>query len=104
MNLSPWVLFISGSIFPAGALFLFHRRILPNIAAMLQGRRLARVAIVVATGFVLFLWASGLRFLILYPVPLWRVGLIGLALFVAWLMVELPTVATEQNSTLTASQ
>lgn len=90
MNLPPSVLFASGSVFLASALSIFHARIMPKVAVAVSGRRLASTSIVIATGFVLFLWASGLRFLVLYPDPLWRVGLVGLALFVAWLVVELP--------------
>ena len=97
MNLPPWVLFAGGSVFLAGALSIFHARIMPKVGAAVSGRGLASAAIIVATGFVLFLLASGLRFLALYPDPLWRVGLIGLALFVAWLVVELPRVTVRST-------
>jgi len=90
MDLSPWGLFACGSLFLAGALWVLHSRILPEIASGLGGQRWAQILVIAATGFVLFLWASGLRFLVLYPDPLWRVGLIGLALFIAWLLLELP--------------
>ncbi|MGI4730192.1 MAG: hypothetical protein ACRYFW_00410 [Janthinobacterium lividum] len=99
MDLSPWILFVCGSVFLAGALSIFHGHIVPKVASAVRGRRLACAAILVATGFVLFLWASGLRFLVIYPDPLWRVGLIGSALFVAWLIVELPRVSPKRNST-----
>ena len=96
LDISPWLLFVCGSLFLAGALLVFHGRIVPKVAVAVRDRRLVFAAIVVATGFVMFLWASGLRFLVLYPNPLWRVGLIGSALFVAWLSVELPRVAPKQ--------
>lgn len=97
MDFSPWGLFLFGSAFLVCALWLLHRRGLPALAEALSGWRPAQIAVIVATGFVLFLWASGLRFLVLYPDPLWRVGLIGLVLFTLWLVIEVPRTARRRG-------
>lgn len=85
LNISNWWLFLFGSAFLLVTLSVFTRRVVPRVDAFTGGGAGAHRSLMVATAFVLFLWASGLRFLTLYPDPLWRVGLLGLVSFAAWL-------------------
>jgi hypothetical protein len=47
------------------------------------------------TAFVMFLWGSGLRIMLLYPDRQWKWGLIGIAGFVLWVWLARPAAATE---------
>ena len=88
MDLSPWLLFVSGTLFLLCALWLLARRIGPKIDAFTDGSRFAHRSIVVAAAFVMFLWGSGIRMMSLYPDPQWKAGLVGIVGFVFWLLLD----------------
>ncbi len=87
-GLSPWVLFGVGLAFLASALAILAGRIRPALDCFTDGSRIVHWAIVASAAFIMFLWGSGIRFMSLYPDPLWRVGLLGVAGFFGWLLVE----------------
>ena len=85
MDLSPWILFILGTVFLLFALGMIGRKIAPKIDSFADGSRQAYWAIVLAAAFILFLWGSGIRMMSLHPDPQWKVGLIGVVAFFIWL-------------------
>lgn len=85
LGLSPWYLFIIGTIFILMALWLLARNATPKLENMFFGGRMAHWLIVASSGFIMFLWGSGLRFLPLYPDPTWKAVFIGIAGFLGWL-------------------
>ncbi|MBN2686781.1 MAG: hypothetical protein JXR85_01270 [Deltaproteobacteria bacterium] len=83
LGLSPWILFIAGTLVILVGLYILFRKILPRMyAAFAQGNRLTEWMIFSVTAFLLFLWGSGLRVVFyIYPDPQWMFGLLGFAAF-----------------------
>jgi hypothetical protein len=87
LALSPWVLFVVGTLLVMVALAVLFTRVLPLLCdVMAPGNRLMDWAIVLMTAFILFLWGSGMRAMSTYPDPQWVFGLTGLAAFGAVLL------------------
>ena len=87
LALSPWLLFVAGTLLIMVALAVLFTRVLPLLCDVIApGNRLADWAIVLMTGFILFLWGSGIRAISTYPDPQWVFGLTGVAAFVAVLL------------------
>jgi hypothetical protein len=83
LALSPWILFVAGTLLIIVALYILFTRILPLLCEIIApGNRLAYWAIVLMTAFILFLWGSGIRAISMYPDPQWMFGLIGIVAFV----------------------
>ena len=83
LGLSPWFLFVAGTLFTVLGLYVLFRNILPRMVdAFAGGCRATEWLILLMTAFLLFLWGSGLR-VVLYvrPDPRWMFGLIGFAAF-----------------------
>lgn len=86
MAIPPWPLFIGGTMLLAFCLWTLARKVGPNVTAFTGGSRFEYGAIILASAFIMFLWGSGLRMMLLYPDPQWTVGLIGVAAFPAWVL------------------
>ena len=88
LNISPWLLFILGTVFLIVALWVLSQKITSRLALYTDGSRLTHWTIVSSTAFVMFLWTSGLRMMFLYPDPQWKTGLVGVAGFLGWLLAD----------------
>jgi len=88
MNISPWILFILGAVLITIALCRLARRVGVQLDAFTDGSRFEHRSIMLAAGFIMFLWGSGLRIMSLYPDPQWKVGLIGVFAFLGWILVD----------------
>ena len=88
LNVSPWPLFVVGTVLILSSLWLLARRVGPRIDGLIDGSRLEHRAVTWFAGFVMFLWSSGIRMMALYPDPQWKTGLIGIAAFVAWIAID----------------
>jgi hypothetical protein len=88
LNISPWPLFITGTVLLLIALWALACRVGPKIDRLTDGSRLEHRAVTWFAGFIIFLWASGIRMMWLYPDPRWTTGLIGVAGFLAWIAVD----------------
>ena len=87
LALSPWILFVAGTLLIMVALYVLFTKVLLLLCdAMTPGNRLTYWAIAFMTAFVLFLWGSGMRAMLMYPDPQWMFGLIGVAAFAAVLL------------------
>ena len=100
LALSPWILFVVGTLLIMVALTVLFTRALPLLCdVMAPGNRLTDWAIVLMTAFILFLWGSGMRAMSTYPDPQWVFGLTGLAAFVAVLLTGSRYVARQVSMT-----
>jgi hypothetical protein len=106
LGLSPWVLFIPGTILILAWLWYLFRCVLPRTNVVLaEGSRLIRYVILIVSAFSLFLWTSGLRMILSYYPndPQWMLGILGFAAFglVIWLCrPDMPRViASEEQVT-----
>ncbi len=83
LDLSPWFLFVAGTLMILVGLHFIFRQILPRMYDWFaRGNRLTEWMILLTTAFLLFLWGSGIR-VVFYvsPDPQWVFGLIGFAAF-----------------------
>ena len=87
-GISPWVLFVVGVAFLVSALSFLANRINQKLDRFTDGSRFVHWAIVSSAAFTMFLWGSGIRIMSLYPDPQWKVGLVGVAGFFGWLLVN----------------
>jgi hypothetical protein len=87
LRISPWLLFAVGTVLLGLALAVLLKSVTPRIVQVLGGSRSKHWIIVCFTGFIMFLWGSGLRIMSLYPDRQWKWGLIGLFGFVAWVLI-----------------
>jgi hypothetical protein len=93
LAISPWILFVFGTLLIIAALYVLFTKILPIMGEVVaRDNHLTQWAILLITTFVLFLWGSGIRVLSLYPNPQWTFGLIGIAAFVAASFIYRPEV------------
>jgi hypothetical protein len=82
-GLSPWWVFIIGSVLLIWALLLLYRHPLPRLQALFaQGNPATMWMILVLTSFLIFLWGSGIRVMAYVPGPQWMFGLIGIPAFI----------------------
>ncbi len=82
LGLSPWILFVLGTLAIIFGLFVLFGKvttIMDDVIA--KGNPLTESAILLMTAFILFLWGSGIRVMSMYPDPQWMFGLIGVAAF-----------------------
>jgi hypothetical protein len=87
LALSPWILFVVGTLLIMVALIVLFTRVLPLLCqAVASGNRLTDWAIVFMSAFILFMWGSGMRAMSTYPDPQWVFGLTGLVAFGAVLL------------------
>lgn len=93
LGLSPWFLFVGGSLLIIIGLYVLFRKILPLMYAIFaRENRLSEWMIFLMTAFFLFLWGSGIRVVAyVYPDPQWMFGLIGFAAFGVVLVVCNPS-------------
>ena len=79
MELSPWFLFIAGSLALALALYILYRRALPRMYELFAPENpMLQWTILAVSAFVIFFWGSGLRVLFyVYPDPQWAFGLLA---------------------------
>jgi hypothetical protein len=79
MELSPWWLFIIGSLALAVVLYIFYKRALPRMYALFAPENpVLQWTILIAAGFIMFFWGSGIRVMLyLYPDPQWAFGLLA---------------------------
>ena len=85
LRLSPWPLFLVGTVLLALALGVLLRSVMPRLAHSVDRSRKKYGIVVCFTAFVMFLWGSGLRIMSLYPDRQWKWGLVGVVGFLAWL-------------------
>jgi hypothetical protein len=83
LGLSPWILFVAGTLMIMVGLYVLFRKILPLMYAIFaRENRLNEWMILSMTAFFLFLWGSGIRVVFyVYPDPQWMFGLLGFAAF-----------------------
>lgn len=85
LRLSPWPLFVVGTVLLGLAFRILLRRVIPRLDQICDGSRSKHWIVVCFTGFIMFLWGSGLRIMSLYPDRQWKWGLIGVFGFLAWI-------------------
>lgn len=92
MGISPWFLFVAGSLALAYGVTVLFGRVVPRLYVLFAARnRLLEWTILLLSGFLLFLWGSGMRLaFVLYPDPQWMFGLLGLAAFGAVMVAYSP--------------
>jgi hypothetical protein len=83
LGLSPWFLFIVGSLAIVLGLYVLFGEIIPRMYNVFaRGNRLLEWIILIMTAFFLFLWGSGIRVVsAVYPDSQWMFGLLGFAAF-----------------------
>lgn len=83
MEISPWFLFIMGSLALAAALYFFFQKITPRMyAAFAQDNPMLRWSLLATTAFIMFFWGSGIRVMLyVYPDPQWLFGLLAFPVF-----------------------
>jgi len=93
LGLSPWIIFIAGSLAVAAGLYFLFTETLPHMYAIFaRGNRMTEWAILAMTAFFLFVWGSGMRVVLyVYPDPQWMFGLLGFAAFALVLIVCNPS-------------
>ena len=85
-EISPWPLFLVGSALLLIALWTLLRRVMPRLNRVAGESRTRYWITVCFTAFVMFLWGSGLRIMLLYPDRQWRWGLVGVFAFIGWIV------------------
>ncbi|MBN1553515.1 MAG: hypothetical protein JXA11_02130 [Phycisphaerae bacterium] len=100
LGLSPWILFVVGTVLVLLGVYILFRNILPVMYTLFaRGSRLTEWAILLFSAFVLFLWGSGLRVVCyVYPDPQWMFGLSGFAAFGAVLFLCRPGGETNRET------
>lgn len=88
LRLSPWFLFVTGTLFLVIALSVLLRRVMPRLDVVAGGSRMKHWIVVWMTAFIMFLWGSGLRIISLYPDRQWKFGLIGVVACFAWVLAD----------------
>lgn len=99
MELSPWFLFIAGSLALAVALYILYRRVLPHMLELFAPQNpMLQWTILSMSAFILFFWGSGLRVLFyVYPDPQWAFGLLAFPAFALVLFMFNPAKLARQN-------
>ena len=71
LGLSPWILFVAGTLAILYGLYVLFKKILPSMYVVFaRGNRTTEWAILCMSTFFLFLWGSGLRIVLyIYPDP-----------------------------------
>jgi hypothetical protein len=82
LGLSPWILFVAGTLAIIFGLYVLFGKVIPIMDHVIaKGNRLTESAILLVSAFIVFLWGSGMRVMSMYPDPQWTFGLIGAAAF-----------------------
>jgi hypothetical protein len=87
-SISPWYLFVAGSLLLVWAFFIVLTKVMPRLDVVGDGSRAKHAIFVWMTAFLMVLWGSGLRIMTLYPDHQWRWGLIGLVLAPLWVLAD----------------
>lgn len=78
-GISPWFIFIPGSLALCWTLHRFYRLCMPRLQALFTPHdRAGQWGILLLTTCILFLWGSGIRVMAYVPGPQWMFGLMGL--------------------------
>ncbi|WP_051249776.1 hypothetical protein [Maridesulfovibrio zosterae] len=88
MNISPWWIFIIGSVCLTLGLWFFFSRCLPRLQFLFAPDNIyLKWSILILSTFLLFLWGSGIRVMAYVSGPQWTFGLIGIpaVLLCVWL-------------------
>ncbi|WP_263383976.1 hypothetical protein [Granulicella arctica] len=88
LAISPWFLFVGGILFLLIACWVLLFRVMPRLDRVVGFSQRLHKTVVWMTAFFMFLWGSGIRILSLYPDRQWKFGLIGLAGFAGWVLVD----------------
>ena len=88
MQISPWFLFVFGSLALLAGIYIFYRSALPRLyAAFAPDDRVLQWTILATSAFIVFLWGSGIRVIFyVYPDPQWAFGLLGIPGFILALL------------------
>lgn len=90
-GISPWWVFIIGSLLLTGVITLLFRNALPRLQSLFaQDNLTGQWAILILTSFILFLWGSGIRVIAYVSGPQWMFGLIGIIAFTTTVLVFRP--------------
>jgi hypothetical protein len=83
MGISPWYLFIGGSLALAVGLYFLYGKVLPRLCSVIApDNRMLQWTILAMSAFILFFWGSGIRVMVyVYPDPQWALGLLGFPAF-----------------------
>ena len=83
LGLSPWILFIVGSLAVVLGLYVLFGEIITRMYTVFtRGNRVIEWIILIMTAFFLFLWGSGIRVVsAVYPDHQWMFGLLGFVAF-----------------------
>jgi hypothetical protein len=87
-GLSPWPLFVAGTVLLSVALWVLLFNVTPRLGYVMSWSSRKHWMVLCFTAFVMFLWGSGLRIMALYPDRQWKWGLIGLVGFLAWISLS----------------
>lgn len=76
MDISPWYLFVLGSLALAAAMNFLYRNILPHVYEVFAPENpMLRWTIFAMSAFIMFFWGSGIRVMAyVYPDPQWLFG------------------------------
>ena len=85
LSISPFPLFIGGNVGLLLALSILALRVGPGLKALLHDDERVWWALVLAAGFIMFVWDSGIRMMYLYPDAQWLTGLTGIPLLIGWI-------------------
>jgi hypothetical protein len=88
LGISPWFLFVAGTVFILIALWVLMDRVMPRLDVVVGGSRTKHWIVVWMTAFIMFLWGSGLRIMSLYPDRQWRWGVVGIFAFFGWVLID----------------
>lgn len=85
LGVSPWYLFIIGSLALGAALYFYYTRCLPRLDALFApSNHILQWTILAFSAFIIFFWGSGIRIMAyVYPDPQWAFGLIAFPAFFA---------------------
>jgi hypothetical protein len=88
LEISPWFLFVAGTVFILIALWVLMGRVMPRLDVVVDGSRTKHWIVVWMTAFIMFLWGSGLRIMSLYPDRQWKWGVVGIFAFFGWVLID----------------
>ena len=83
MGISPWYLFILGSVVLGWLLYVYFKKALPRLwQAFAPENRSLQWSSLILSAFIIFFWGSGIRVMAyVYPDPQWAFGLLGFPAF-----------------------
>lgn len=83
LNISPWCLFIIGTVLLVYVIYIILSKLIPDLYKLFAASNiLIEWSILVLSAFIVFLWDSGLRVIFyIHPDPQWKFGIIGIIAF-----------------------